>query len=183
MLTRGKFILLNIIIKYFEINENFELKIVCRYIKKKNRYIKFWKSIVEILFGESGMINVNYFILICKSNIHWYFPRCIITLHKNDKPSSCLPGFDPTCSLATFRCQVHSDERIAHRTWTRADGPSARSRASGAYYGPICTEPVEGEAATRDTWPSPGSYPPMKLPRSLAPSSGAWSASRSPPHI
>lgn len=72
-------------------------------------------------------------------------------LHKNDRLSSCLPDFDPTCNLATSRYQVRNDEHIAHRMWTRADGSSARSHANGVYYGQICTGPVEGEAATRDT--------------------------------
>lgn len=157
---------------------------MCWYIKKKsihqipkicrwNTFRRIWDDLCEFFYS---------LILVRKSNIQWYFPRRIIALHKNDRPSSCLPGFDPTCNLATSRCQVRNDEHIAHRTWTRADGSSARSHASDVYYGQICTGPVEGEAATRDTWPSPGSYPPMKLPRSLVPS-GAWSVSRSPPHI
>lgn len=89
-----------------------------------------------------------------------------------------------TCNSATSRCQTRSDVRIARRAWTRADGPSAYSRANGARYGRICTGPAEGEVAARGTWPSPGSCPPMTTPpRSPAPSSDAWSVSRSPPHI
>lgn len=56
-----------------------------------------------------------------------------------------------TYNSATSRCRTHSDVRIVRRAWTRADGPSAYSRASGARYGRICTGPAEGEAAARGT--------------------------------